>query len=91
MIEGGYARGYHKPIVRIFRISVLGTDSTAVHWRTGEGTKNCFEVWSHSLCFFKFFYQVGIYSSWLNSFFFIKFLSSRDVGFLALIMWTCMV
>lgn len=30
---------------------------------------------------FNFFYQVGIYSSWLNSFF-INFLSSRGVCFL---------
>lgn len=79
MIEGGYARGYCKPVVQIFRISVLGMDSTAVLWRTGEGTKNCFGVQSHSFCFFKFSYQVKVYSSWLNSFFFIKFLSSRDV------------
>lgn len=78
-IEDGYARGYCKPSVQIFRINVFETDSTAVLWSSREKMKNGFGVWGHSFCFFKFFYQVWIYSSFLSPFFFVKFLSNMDV------------
>lgn len=54
-IEDGYARGYCKLSVQIFRISVFETDSTATFWRTGDDVKNGFGLWGHSFCLFKVF------------------------------------